>query len=173
MDPAKIREALGLPADASDEDVKSGLVTAGFIEESAPPEPVQASLFEPTGATTTLAATPPKREAAGTMRVDASAWEAAQDRIKKLEAQAAKQRQAERDQIIAAAVKDGKFAPTRREHWAKLWDHDPEGIREAIAGLAKNVIPVAASGYDGDVSEDIDAEYAHLFAPGTFSHKGA
>jgi peptidoglycan hydrolase-like protein with peptidoglycan-binding domain len=172
MDPAKIREALGLPADASDEDVKAALVTAGFAEESAPPEPVQASLFEPTGAKTTLASAP-KREAAGTMRVDASAWEAAQDRIKKLEAQAQKAREAERDQVITQAVQDGKFAPARRDHWSKLWDLDPEGIREAINGLAKNVIPVMAMGHSGEGDDDLDAEYAHLFPPTASSRKGA
>jgi peptidoglycan hydrolase-like protein with peptidoglycan-binding domain len=170
MDPAKIREALGLPADASDEDMKAALVTAGFAEESAPPEPVQASLFEGAPANKPAA---PKREAAGTMRVDASAWEAAQDRIKKLEAQAQKTREAERDQIIAKAVQDGKFAPARREHWVRLWNADPEGAREAIDGLAKNVIPVMAMGHSGEGEDDIDAEYAHLFAPGTFSHRGA
>jgi len=172
MDPVKIREALGLPADASDDEVKASLVTAGFAPANPPPEPVQASLFEvPPVASVPAAA--PKKDAAGTMRVDASAWEAAQDRIKKLEAQASKQREAERDQIIAKAVQDGKFAPARREHWVRLWNADPEGAREAIDGLAKNVIPVMASGYAGEGEEDIDAEYAHLFPPTVSSRKGA
>lgn len=169
MDPAKIREALGLPADASDEDVKAALVTAGFAEESAPPEPVQASLFDEKKPAKSAA---PKKEAAGTMRVDASAWEAAQDRIKKLEAQAQKTREAERDQIIAKAVQDGKFAPARREHWVRLWNADPEGAREAIDGLAKNVIPVMAMGHSGEGEDDIDAELAHLFPP-AYTNRGA
>lgn len=173
MDPAKIREALGLPADASDEDVKAELVTAGFAEESAPPEPVQASLFEPAPAKTS-AKKEPANAADSWMRVEASAWEAAQDRIKKLEAQAQKQREGERDQIIAKAVQDGKFAPARREHWVRLWNADPEGTRDVIDGLARNVIPVMASGYAGDGDEqDIDAEYAHLFPPTASSRKGA
>jgi hypothetical protein len=158
MDPAKIREALGLSADASDDQVTAALVTAG-LATAAPPapavEPVQASLFDPPAPKAPAAR--PEVEMAGTMRVDASAWQAAQDRIKRLEAAEARHREAERDQIIAEAVKAGKFAPARREHWVRLWNADPEGARQAIDGLAKNVIPVMASGYsdsDGDGPED-------------------
>ena len=164
MDPAKIREALGLPADASDEQLWTAVDAARGA--NSPPEPVQASLFAaPDGSGTEPARKEPAPAAGSWMRVEASAWEAAQDRIKKLEAQEARRRVAERDQVIAKAVQDGKFAPARREHWVRLWDHDPEGTREVIGGLAKNVIPVMASGYAGEGEEDIDAEYAHLFPP--------
>lgn len=158
MDPAKIREALGLAADASDEEVKSTAATAlGFVEEQPP-------LFE-------VAAAAPKTTAPkpGTMTIDVSAWQESQERLKRLEAQAAKQREAERDQVIAQAVQDGKFAPARRDHWKRLWDLDPEGTRDSIDGLQKNVIPVMASGYAGAPDEDIDAEFAHLFPPRSVS----
>jgi hypothetical protein len=161
MDPAKIREALGLSADASDDQVTAALVTAGLATAAPPPvtapEPVQAALFDPPAEPKPAAA--PSRDAAGTMRVDASAWEAAQDRIRKLEAAEARHREAERDQVIAAAVKDGKFAPARRDHWVRLWNADPEGARQAIDGLARNVIPVAASGYAGSDDEGSDDEF--------------
>jgi hypothetical protein len=155
MDPAKIREALDLSADASDEEVGTALQAAGFTAPPEPtPEPVAASAAKP------AAAKP------GTMVIDVSAWDEQQDRIKKLEAADARRRVAERDQIIAGAVQDGKFPPSRKEHWVRLWDGDPEGTRTVIDGLAKNVIPVAASGYAGDVAgEDLDEEFAHLFPP--------
>lgn len=144
MDPAKIREALGLSADASDDEVRSTLTAAGLTTA-----PVAAS----TG-----------KDAPGTMRVDASAWQEREERLARLEAAAAKARESERDQIIASAVKDGKFAPTRKPHWARLWDADPEGTREVIAGLAKNVMPTSEVGY-ADHEEELDAEFASLFPP--------
>jgi peptidoglycan hydrolase-like protein with peptidoglycan-binding domain len=138
MDPAKIREALGLSADASDEEVTSTLTAAGYVP--AAPAPVAASV---------------NRDAPGTMRVDASAWQEREDRLKRLEAAMQKSRDNERDQIIASAVKDGKFAPARKVHWARLWDADPEGTREVIAGLAKGVMPTAELGYaDGETEAD-------------------
>lgn len=159
MDPAKIREALGLAPDASDDEVKAGLVTAGL---AAPPTPEPAAAAAP--------ATQPKPElvhASGTMTIDVSAWAEQQDRIKRLEAQAAKQSRDERDKVIAQAVQDGKFAPARKEHWVRLWDADPEGARQIIDGLAKNVIPVMAMGYAGgdNDGDEIDAEFASLFPP--------
>jgi hypothetical protein len=172
MDPAKIREALGLPADASDDEVKAALTTAGFTATSPPPtEPAPAP-----GPTVPEPAPEPEAKpelvlASGTMRVDASAWQEREDRIKRLEAQAAKQRDSERDQIIAKAVVDGKFTPARKEHWVRLWNADPEGTRQVIDGLARNVVPVMASGYDGDSGEDMDAEFAHLFPP-SYGSKG-
>jgi hypothetical protein len=163
MDPVKIREALGLDPDASDDEVKAAMLTAAGVapQSTPPPEPVQASLFEP--APPKPPAAKPEPEMAGTMRVDASAWQAAQDRIKRLEAAEDRHRVAERDQIIAKAVQDGKFAPSRRDHWVRLWDADPEGARQAIEGLAKNVIPVAASGYTGDGEGAEDEFYAALY----------
>jgi hypothetical protein len=107
------------------------------------------------------------------MTIDTSAWEEREDRIKRLEAAHAKAERDERDTIIAKAVEDGKFPPFRKEHWVKLWDGDPTGTRQIIAGLARNVMPVMASGYSGDLDEaDVDAEFAHLFPQATPSGKG-
>lgn len=102
----------------------------------------------------------------GTMTIDASAWEAQQESIKRLEAKQAKSDRDERDQVIAKAIQDGKFAPARKEHWARLWDADPEGTRQVLDSLTKNVIPVDALGINLEDDESIDAEFAHLFPKG-------
>jgi hypothetical protein len=159
MSLAKYREALaGLPDDASEDDVKAALAAAGFTSQSPPstqpaptPEPAPEPAPEPK---------PQLVNASGTRHVDESAWQEREDRIKRLEAQAAKQRDAERDQIIAKAVVDGKFTPARKQHWVRLWDADPEGTRQVIDGLAKNVVPVMASGYDGGDGDEPDAYLA-------------
>jgi hypothetical protein len=148
VDSAKLREALGLPADASDEEVRTSLTEAGLV--TSPPAVTPAP--QPVAA----AAKP------GTMTIDVAAWDEQQERIKRLEAADVRRRVAERDQIIAKAVQDGKFPPARREHWQRLWDADPEGTRVVLDGLARNVMPVMASGYDGG-PEELDDEFAHLF----------
>lgn len=164
MDPAKIREALGLSADASDDEVTEALAAAGiFGQQPTPPTPTPEPnpkpepTPEPTGAELV--------NASGTMRIDVSAWQEREDRLKRLEAQAAKQSRDERDKVIAKAVEDGKFAPARKEHWVRLWDADPEGTRQVIDTLARNVIPVMASGYAGGDDDGFDDEFAALFPP--------
>jgi uncharacterized protein DUF6582/Mu-like prophage I protein len=155
MDPAKIREALGLAPDVSDDEVTAALVTAGL---AAPPTPEPAAV---------PAAKPV--QAAGTMTIDVSAWDEQQTRIKRLEAQAAQQSRNERDKIIGQAIEDGKFAPARKDHWVRLWDADPEGTRQVLDSLAKGVIPVMAMGYAGDkdhMDDELDRELARLTGPG-------
>lgn len=109
--------------------------------------------------------TPPVKQVAGTMVIDASAWEAQQESIKRLEAKQAKHDRSERDTVIAQAVKDGKFTPARTEAWTKLWDGDPEGTRQVIDGLTKNVIPVEALGIGVEDEDTIDDEFRSLFPP--------
>lgn len=162
MDPAKIREALGLQPDASDDEVRTALASAGLAP--TPPEPDPGPEPAPTP-------TPKPGSAVGTMTIDVSAWDEQQKRIKRLEAAENKRLVEERDQVISAAVSQGKFPPARKEHWARLWDADPEGTRQVIASLARDVVPMQALGYDGD-RDAVDAEFDHLFPP-TYSTKGA
>lgn len=169
MDPAKLREALGLAPDAPDEDVNTAmqgaLQAAGATTTTATDVPSTATTptAPPAEPVAAGAGAPPR--VAGTMVIDASAWDEQQKRIQRLEAEATKRAREERDQVIASAVHDGKFAPARKEHWARLWDADPEGTRQVIAGLTKNVIPVAALGFADDTDASIDDEFAHLFPP--------
>lgn len=172
MDPAKIREALGLTADASDDEVKAALASAGLAAQPAPPETPLAPETKPEPDRANMGI-PVMTGAAGTMTIDATAWQDQQERIRTLEAQASRQRAAERDQVIDQAVADGKFAPARKEHWARLWDHDPDGTRTVIEGLAKNVVPVAEMGYGSDAAEaDLDDEFRRFFPPEPAQKKG-
>lgn len=124
---------------------------AGTPGDSATPPPAPAQVV-------------PTATAPGTMVIDSSAWNAAQERIQRLEAQDAKRRVEERDQVIAQAVKDGKFEASRVGHWKNAWDQNPEGIRQVIDSLTKGVIPTNELGHaddDGDFGE-----FDHLFPKG-------
>jgi ATP-dependent protease ClpP protease subunit len=180
MSLAKYREALaGLPDDASEEQVKEALTGAGFAAQPNPPTDVAPASVTDSAASADPAPRPdpaPKPDlvhAAGTMTIDVAAWQEREERIKRLEAVDARRRRDERDQVIANAVQEGKFPVSRKEHWVRLWDADPEGTREVINGLTKNVVPVDALGYDTDRDGTaIDDEYKHLFPP-AYTRKGA
>jgi hypothetical protein len=64
-------------------------------------------------------------------------------------------RVSKRDSLIAGAVKAGKFPPSRREHYAKLFDSDPEGTERTIKRLQANVIPLDQRGVE---AIDLDAQ---------------
>lgn len=160
---ASARAALGLPEDA---ELTADQMVAALTAAPPPSEPPADPPSDPEPGKPAAAS----RTAPGTMTIDASAWEEREARIKRLEAAAAKRAREERDEVIASAVREGKFPPARTEHWARPWDADPEGTREVINGLTKNVIPVDALGIADDGESSLDDEFASLFPP---AQKGA
>jgi hypothetical protein len=54
--------------------------------------------------------------------------------------------------VFAKAMDEGRFAPSRREHYLQAWERDPEGTRHLLTakaedgGLAPNLVPVQARG---------------------------
>ena len=63
---------------------------------------------------------------------------------------------AERDTILAAAIKEGKFAQSRLDHFQALWDRDPDGTRKLVASLAGGLVPMSPMGSNGDWATDPD-----------------
>jgi hypothetical protein len=57
-----------------------------------------------------------------------------------------------RDDLIATAVRQGKFPPSRRAHYQERYDTDAEATTAAINRMKSNVVPVKERG--ADVSED-------------------
>lgn len=156
MDPAMIREALGLAPDASDDEVKAALVTAGLA--TAPPEPTA----DAGSADQRLAANATR---AGLITIDPAQLAQYQDGMVRAQALAKRLEAQQRDTAIDAAVKAGKFPPARKQHYERAWDADPDGTRELIASLAPGLVPVTAMGYSTDAAEDAlwDTEFARLF----------
>ena len=157
MDPAKLRDALGLAADASDVEVQAALAAAGITAPAVTdtPAPQTTPTVElPEGLVAIDA------ETLAGLQVAAAAGQAADTRL----------RAQDRDNAIMGAVKAGKIPPARREHYAALWDADPEGTASVLASLAPGLVPVTAQGYAGATETgDLDAEYAALFGAGTES----
>lgn len=170
MDPAKIREALGLPADASDDDVRAALVAAGITPLPAavdpPPAPPVADAPKPVDLPTDvpqpLAAA---AAAAGAVVLDKGVWDQAQAQIAEGVAAAKKLREQERDALLGQAVQDGRIPPANRDYWAQLWDRDPKGTADVVGSLRRNLVPVMATGYMGADDDDGPDPYDHLFPP--------
>lgn len=171
-DAAKLREALGLPADASDDEVKTVLASSGLVaSQPEPPKPAPNPTPSP--------APEPKPEpepapqpvsaavgAPGVVTIAASVWDETQNTIKRLAAFVDETKRGERDAVIASAVEQGKFTPAQKQHFSRLWDADPDGTRALIDGLTPNsALAVAASGYSDLGDSDIETEFAGLFPP--------
>lgn len=167
-DAAKLREALGLAADVSDDEVTAALASAGLL--ASPPEPTPAP--EP------VAASAPAEPAAnagaptglpGTVVLASSVWEETQNTIKQLSAFVEQTKRSERDAVIASAVEAGKFTPAQKPHFSKLWDADPDGTRALIETLTPNsALAVAASGYADAGDKEFESEFGGMFPAGFF-----
>jgi hypothetical protein len=160
MDPAKLREALGLAADASDDEVSTALAAAGLASKPSDP-PTDPPEGDP------AAALPPKVPTAASgdaILLDPAQYNTLRVAAARGEDAWRKMREAECGAVLDAAIKAGKFPPARREHYEKLWAADPDGTKDMVANLASNVIPVMSSGYPGvgDESEQ-DLVYAAMY----------
>ncbi|MGI5423068.1 phage protease [Actinomadura luteofluorescens] len=180
MDAAKLREALGLPSTASDDDVRAALTDQG-VTPTQPTEPTQDPAGEPEGepddgdgdggedepsepgqqgeptqqVTAKATSLPP-----GTVAIDETTLQQLRRDAQEGVAARAQQKREARDRALDDAIKAGKFPPARREHWATYWDRDEEGAKAAITDLAEGLVPVKDVGEPGgeptETFDDID-----------------
>lgn len=144
MDSAKIKEALGLDPNASDDDVLAAITAS----RQQTPDPVPAPTPSPVPAPAP-AAVPVAASGSGVVVLDQSVVEEMRRQAEQGAIAFEQMRKNERDTVIQAAINDGKFAPGRKRHWEQLWDADPEGTRTQIENLAPNLVPLQAAGFAG------------------------
>ncbi|MBM6622662.1 ATP-dependent Clp protease proteolytic subunit [Micrococcaceae bacterium RIT802] len=70
----------------------------------------------------------------------------------------ARQQADDRRNLVANAVRDGRIAPARSDHWEAALAADPEGAAATLEGLAKGLVPLDAQGYTGGVNEASDED---------------
>jgi hypothetical protein len=157
MDPGRLREALELPADATDQDVTTALVAAGFGAPAQVTDPDSG----PAPAPVPVAAGAQLPE--GVMAIDMAVVRGLQEQAAKGEAAFREIQKSRRDGTISAAIQDGRFPPSRKEHWERLWDADPEGTEKQINQLAKGLVPIQASGYPGTETFEQDQNYYAMY----------
>jgi hypothetical protein len=162
MDTALLRTALGLPPEATDEEV-----TAAVTENGLAPA---ATAIEPEADITPAVPVLPE----GVTTIDEAALAELREQASQGVAARAQQRTEARDRDLDDAVKAGKFPPVRREHWQHAYDLDPEGTRQALASLAPGLVPVADNGVPGGAEATTDeSEFDGLFSRRLTTKTGA
>lgn len=147
-----LRERVGIPADAElDEDQ----ILAAVDEALAEVEEEENGVAE---------VTPAAAAAPGTVVVD-------EDSYRELVASAQEGREARQEQlanrrtaIVENAVRTGRIAPARKDHWLNAIEADP-GAEEVLNSLAPGlVVPMEPAGYTGGVDESTDdSTYNRIF----------
>lgn len=118
--------------------------------EGAPDaQPTQPAAITSTAAASAIPSARPVGLPDGTIVVDRETWEDVARQAREGADLAARTRDQERDNFLNAAIKAGKFPPSRKEHWLNAWTADPEGTRGVIDSLQPGLIPVEARGTAG------------------------
>jgi hypothetical protein len=160
MDPVKFREALGLPADASNEAVSAKLAVAGFIPKISDPAPV----VEPPAPAAPVAVAEPApvvepapsvaEDLVAQLRTELASLTAWRDQKE------AADRDAEADNFVLEAVSAGRLRPAERDHFIKLYSAAPEVTREIIMARARgSEVPIAPAGHASSPEGGPDADF--------------
>ncbi|WP_251550287.1 head maturation protease, ClpP-related [Rhodococcus sp. 11-3] len=123
---SELREALSLPEDATQEQIYEAL-----LERATAPAPVAAAPSLPDGVVTV--------EASVLDELRVAAERGAQAR--------AQQETEARTALVSAAIKDGRIASARRDHWLAALAADPDGAAATLASLAPGLVPVDEIGH--------------------------
>ena len=174
IDIAALRERAGLTAEQLPDDASVDQINAALAAEQEPPAEGGAGA-EGEGAGAAAGAEPiaARTLPEGPVAVDAETWETVQAGARAGAELAATTARRERDEVITAAIRDGRFAPARREHYERAWDADAEGTRTLLTasvadgGLAPNTIPrreigAAERGGEGTVPDSLTRVLASI-----------
>jgi hypothetical protein len=167
---------LGLSSDAPDSDISAAVVTR-ILAESAPtpeptpptptPTPAPAPTPEPTPPVVAAEPPPDPDPDEEDVVIDAAAFRHLELRANRTEHLEEEARVAQRDTLIDAAIKAGKFPPSRRDHYQARFDDDADGVTARINRMKENVVPVKERGVSAS-EEDLAArsdEYPRDWLP--------
>ena len=138
---AGLRERLGMTDAETSEDAVLAALDEALAEQADPTPALVAALPE------------------GVVAVEKDQLDELKTAAAEVRAIRDEQTKARREALVSAAVKDGRIAPARAEHWVKQLNADEEGASAVLASLEPGTIPVAEVGHSDDVDTD-DAFYA-------------
>lgn len=156
MEPNEVRQLLGLPEDASDDDVRAKLAERAEAPQEVP-SPAESepgaeeseeseAPAEETPEESEPSSEPTPEEAEQPVTVDAATWREVKASAERGEAAHRQLADEKRERILTDAVKAGKFPPSRVEHYRAAYNADPEGTEQLIASLAEGLVPVHEEG---------------------------
>lgn len=142
VDAAKMREALGLKPDATEQEMQEA-----FAAQLSGPAPVS-----PDPAATLLSALP---KDGGAMLIDPENYKSLVSMAAQGQHAFEQMQRNERDTVLGEAVKAGRFPVSRLSVYSQMWDKDPAATKAYIELMPKNSVPVMASGFLGaEVSQN-------------------
>jgi hypothetical protein len=153
VDPVALRNSLGLADDATDEEVRTALASAGLVtmpgheasdggdrapaaeqpgtsatEEHEPGGPDNTAPGGPTDpAVAQPTEVPAATAASATVTLDRGTYEDLRRQAQQGATAFERQEEESRDRILTAAIGEGRIPPSRRAHWQGLLERDPEG----------------------------------------------
>lgn len=153
------REKLGLAKDATEDEILTALsenVSQGGENDAAPENPAPEARDEDPAPENHAP------EGPATVTVSKAAWDDAQARLGRLEADAAAKRQAE---VIETALSEGRIVPAERDTWVTALSEAPEATEALIAKLAPRVnMSEAGADVALSASEDSDEDAFNAWA---------
>lgn len=153
VDAAKMREALGLGPDATDDEVREAISTQLSAQIPAQtPDPAA-----------TLTAISPAQ--GGAMLIDPENYKTLIQMAAKGQWAAEQVQVGRRDQVLKEACEAGRFPVSRLAAYKDMWDKNPEATEQYINLMPKNSVPVMASGFLGaEISQnETDIAYEALY----------
>jgi hypothetical protein len=184
MDRATAIRTLGLPEDASDEQIQTALTefvnafepenpTAAVAAANAnddpeePEEPEEPAEPEPAVtpiSRSQLRAATGKDKDKPLVQLDRSTYDALLAQVKLGVSAHERLEKVERDKLLDEAMAAGKFPPARRDAWEKYMQTDYEGAKAALAELQPGLVPIQEIGGGGAGEEEEAIIYPiHLF----------
>lgn len=184
VDPKQLRASIGLPEDASDEQVQARLAELnaaaatltqpGTSESGDDPdtqtEPQAQSEEDGSEDESEDSPAAPTNVPEGMVLIDAATLADLQSGLQTARAIDAKAKAEDKSATISAAIKAGKVPPSRKEHYAAMWDKDPEGTKHLLTapvekgGLAAGLVPVVERGGDAP-PDDVSAAGEQAYDP--------
>lgn len=169
MDPKLIRERLGLPEDATDEQVLEKIGELNPPEPEPTPEPVEGEPTpEPVAEEPAPAGEPvPVAAQAGVRTLDEGTYNRLMRGAETVEKLTATNRANDRDAEIKAAIGDGRIPPARKEHWEAQFAADYDGAMATLKSLSPGTIPVSERGsaLPGEGETDLAAYDSSWLSP--------
>lgn len=152
FDAAKYREAFGLAADLSDDEVRAAALAA--LAPENPP-----TLSAGTDPAATLTAVAPA--AGGAVLIDPEHLKALQASAKKGDQAWHLMQASQRDDFLDKACREGRFPVSRLSTYKEMWDKNPEATRDYVSLMATNTVPTMSVGYLGIEVDKNDADRAY------------
>jgi hypothetical protein len=164
MDREVLIQRLGLPVDATDEQIKAGLdemnaasaaagITQASGETTEEETPEEETPEEETAEEETPEDETPDTASAEVVTIDKGTLASLQAGAKKGEEAFKRQQDAEKKLFFDGAIASGKIPPARRQHWETLYDKDPVGTRAAVGSIDDGLVPVSELGHTGGGAE--------------------